>query len=185
MNKFAFLFGASLFLASTAHAEGFYVGGSTGIGDVTLRSNNQFDDPKDSLFVIKGIGGYRANKFFAIEGAIIGATNDEYDDGLDGEADVSFGALSGSLLGIIPVDDTFELYAKIGAYVGESVVDDNFLFFGTNNTEENENGLVWGAGTFLKFGSRKQFTIRVDYEEFDTDALDDFWTVSGGFQYNF
>ena len=64
-------------------------------------------------------------------------------------------------------------------------MDDNFLFFGTNNREENENGLVWGAGTFLKFGSRKQFTIRVDYEEFDTDALDDFWTVSGGFQYNF
>jgi hypothetical protein len=98
------------------------------------------------------IGGYRVNDFFAVEGTIIGATNEEYDDGFDGEADVSFGAVTGSLLGIIAVD---------------------------------ESGLVWGAGLFVNFGSRKQFTIRVDYEQFDTDALDDYWAVSGGFQYNF
>jgi hypothetical protein len=185
MNKFAFLLGASFFLASTAHAEGFYAGGSTGFGDATLRSDTQFDDLDDKLFLIKGIGGYRVNKFFAVEGTIIGATNDEWGDGFDGEANVSFGALTGSLLGIIPVDETFELYAKVGGYVGESEVDDDFLFFGTNNRDEDESGLVWGAGAFFNFGSRKQFTIRVDYDEFDTDALDDFWAVSAGFQYNF
>ena len=185
MNKFTFLFGVSLFLASTAHAEGFYAGGSVGFGDATLRSNSQFNDPDDRLFVIKGIGGYRVNEFFAVEGTITGATNDEYDDGFDGEADVSFGALTGSLLGIIPVDEKFELYVKVGGYVGEIEVEDGFLFFGANNIDEDESGLLWGAGAFINFGSRKQFTIRVEYEEFDTDTLDDFWTVSGGFQYNF
>jgi len=185
MNKFAFLFGASLFLASTAHAEGFYAGGSVGFGDATLRSDIQFDNPDDKLFLAKVIGGYRVNKFFAVEGTILGGTNDEWDDGFDGEADVSFGALTGSLLGIISVDETFELFAKVGGYVGESEVDDDFLFFGNNNRDEDESGLVWGAGAFFKFGSRKQFTIRVEYEEFDTDALDEFWAVSGGFQYNF
>ncbi len=185
MNKFTILFGVSLFLASTAHAEGFYAGGSVGFGDATLRSNSQFDDPDDRLFVIKGIGGYRVNEFFAVEGTIIGATNDEYDDGFDGEADVSFGALTGSLLGIIPVDEKFELYVKVGGYVGESEVEDGFLFFGANNIDEDESGLLWGAGAFINFGSRKQFTIRLGYEEFDTDTLDDFWAVSGGFQYNF
>ena len=185
MNKFAFLFGASLLLAGTAHAEGFYLGGSAGFGDATLRSDDQFEDPDDALFAVKGIGGYRVNEFFAVEGSIIGATNDEYDYGFDGEADVSFGALTGSFLGIVPVTETFELYAKVGGYVGESEVDDDFFFFGTNNRDEDESGLVWGAGAFFNFGSRKQFTIRVDYEDFDTDALDDFWAVSGGFQYNF
>ena len=185
MNKFAFLLGASLFLASTAHAEGFYLGGSVGFGDATLRSDIQFDNPDDKLFLAKVIGGYRVNKFFAVEGTILGGTNDEWDDGFDGEADVSFGALTGSLLGIISVDETFELFAKVGGYVGESEVDDDFLFFGNNNRDEDESGLVWGAGAFFKFGSRKQFTIRVEYEEFDTDALDEFWAVSGGFQYNF
>ena len=191
MNKFAFLFGASLILATTAHAEGFYVAGSVGFGDATLRSDIQFDYSDDKLFLAKAIGGYRVNKFFAVEGAITGATNDEWDDwdkcycGFDGEADVSFGALTASLLGIIPVDETFELYARVGGYVGESEVDDYFPFFGGNNRDEDESGLVWGAGAFFNFGSNKQFTIRVEYEKFDTDALDDFWAVSGGFQYNF
>ena len=185
MNKFAVLFGTFLFLASTAHAEGFYLGGSVGFGDATLSANDQFDDPDDALFVVKGIGGYRVNEYFAVEGTIIGATNDEYDDGFDGEADVSFGAVTGSFLGIIPLADNFELYAKVGGYVGESEVEDEFFFFGANNGDEDENGLMWGAGAFINFGSRKQFTIRLDYEEFDTDALDDFWAVSGGFQYSF
>jgi len=185
MNKFAFLFGTFLLLASTAHAEGFYLGGSVGFGDATLRANGQFDDPDDALFAIKGIGGYRVNEFFAFEGSIIGASNDQYDDGFDGQADVRFGAVTASFLGIIPLADNFELYAKVGGYVGESEVDDDFFFFGTNNRDEDENGLVWGTGAFINFGSRKQFTIRLDYEEFDTDALEDFWAISGGFQYNF
>ena len=82
------------------------------------------------------------------------------------------------------MNETFELYAKVGGYVGESEVEDNF-FFGANNRDEDENGLVWGAGAFFNFGSGKQFTIRVDFEEFDTDALDDVRAFTGGFQYNF
>ena len=191
MNKFALLFGASLVLATTAHAEGFYVAGSVGFGDATLSSDIQIDYSDDKLFLAKAIGGYRVNKFFAVEGTIIGATNDDWDDwyewdySFDGEADVSFGALTGSLLGIIPVDETFELYAKIGGYVGESELGDDFLYYGTTYRDEDESGLVWGAGAFFNFGRRKEFAIRVEYEKFDTDALDDFWAISGGFQYNF
>jgi hypothetical protein len=166
MKKFAFLLGASLFLASTAHAEGFYLGGSIGFGDATLRSDIEFVNPDDKLFLVKGVAGYRPNKFFAVEGTIIGATNDDWDWDADGDTDVSF-------------------FAKVGGYVGESEVGDDFFFFGNNNRDEDESGLVWGAGAFFNFGSHKQFTIRVEYEEFDTDALDDFWAVSSGFQYNF
>ena len=183
MRRLAFLFGVSLFLAGTAHAEGFFVGGSVGFGDATVRPDAQFEDLEDKLFLAKGLGGYRVNKFFAVEGAMILATNNEWDDGFDDETNVSFVALTGSFLGIIPVDETFELYAKVGGYVGESEVDNDFLFF--NNRDEDESGLMWGAGAFFNVGSRKQFTIRVDYEEFDTDALEDFWALSAGFQYNF
>ena len=185
MKKLAFLFGASLFLAGIAHAEGFYVGGSAGVADATLNLDTEFDDPDDRLFIVKGIGGYRVNEFFALEGTLVAATNDDYDDGFDGEADVSFSAVTGSLLGIIPVDEDFELYAKVGGYLGETEVDDSFLFFGSDRVDEDESGLLWGAGVLINFGSRRQFTIRVDYEQFDTDALDDFWAVSAGFQYNF
>ena len=185
MNKLSYLLGATLILAGTAHAEGFYVGGAVGAGDADLTIDTGFDDADDRLFVAKGIGGYRVSDFLAVEGSVIVATNDEWDDGFDGEADVTFSAVTGSLVGIIPVDEDFHLFAKVGGYLGETEVDDSFFFFGSGSQDEDESGLLWGGGVFINFGSRNQFTIRVEYEQFDADALDDLWTISGGFQYNF
>ncbi len=184
MYKFAALFITSMMFASMANAEGLYVGGSLGAGEATLSTNSQFADPDDRLYLVKGFVGYRVNPFFAVEGSLLGASNDDYDDGFDDDVDVSFSAFSGSLLGIIPASENFELYAKVGGYLGESDVGDSFLFFGSGN-EEDESGLVWGAGAFINVGSRKQFAIRVDYEQFETDVFDDLWIVSAGFQYNF
>jgi hypothetical protein len=184
MNKFAALLSASLLLASTANADGFYIGGAFGAGDATLSTNVQFDDPEDRLYLAKGFAGYRIKDFFAVEGSLVGASNDDYDDGFDDDVDVDFSAVTGSFLGIIPANENLELYAKVGGYIGESDVGDSFLFFGSGN-EEDESGLLWGAGAFINLGDRNQFTIRVEYEEFDTDAFDDFWAVSAGFQYNF
>ena len=184
MYKFAALFGASMIFASMANAEGIYLGGSFGAGEATLSSNAQFADPEDRLYLVKGIVGYRVNNFFAVEGSLLGASNDDFDDGIDADVDVSFSAFTGSFLGIIPATEKFALYAKVGGYLGESDVGDSFLFFGSGN-DEDESGLVWGAGAFINAGSRNQFTIRVDYEQFETDAFDDLWMVSAGFHFNF
>ena len=184
MNKFAALFSASMLLAGTANAEGFYIGGSFGAGDATLSTNAQFTDPDDRLYLIKGLGGFRINDFFAVEGSLLGASNDDYNDGFDDDVDVDFSAVTGSILGIIPASEQFELFAKVGGYIGESDVGDSFLFFGSGN-DEDESGLLWGAGAFINLGDRNQFTIRLEYEEFDTDAFDDLWVVSAGFQYSF
>ena len=184
MYKFAALFSASMIFASMANAEGFYVGGSFGAGEATLSTNTQFADPDDRLYLAKGFGGYRVNDFFAVEASLLGASNGDYYDGFDDDVDVSFSALTGSFLGIIPATEKFELYAKVGGYIGESDVGNSFLFFGSGN-DEDESGLVWGAGAFINVGSRNQFTIRVDYEQFETDVFDNLWMVSAGFQYNF
>lgn len=191
MNRLTIVTGAVIFFSTTvAQAEGFYVGGSVGFGDATLRSPGlvadapEFGDPDDRLFVARGIGGYRINDFFAIEGSVVGYTNDEFDDGFDGDADVSFGAVTASLVGIIPVDETFEIFGRVGLYAGESEVDDRLNFF-TNRNERDEDGPLWGAGMNFNLGSEKQFTIRIDYEQYDTDAFDDIRSVSGGFLYRF
>lgn len=184
MYKIAALFCTSIAFASAANAEGFYLGGSFGAGDATLSTNTQFADPDDRLYLVKGFAGFRVNDFIAVEGSLLGASNNDYYDGFDDDVDVSFGALTGSVLGIVPVTEKFELYAKVGGYLGESDVGDSFLFFGSGN-DEDESGLVWGAGAFINAGSRNQFTIRVDYEQFETDVFDDLWMVSAGFQFNF
>ena len=184
MNKWTTLFSALLLLSTTANAEGFYVGGSFGAGDATLRPDIEFGNTDDRMYLAKGFGGFRVNDFLAVEGSLVGASNDDYyyDDTFDGDVDVSFGAVTASFLGIIPAADNFELYAKLGGYLGESEVD---CFFFTCERNEDESGMLWGAGAFMHFGSRKQFTIRFEYEEFDTDVFDDLWAVSAGFQYNF
>ncbi|MEJ2128588.1 MAG: outer membrane beta-barrel protein [Woeseiaceae bacterium] len=184
MNRYTGLAGILLLAVGTANAEGFYVGGSFGAGDVSLDVDAAFDDPDDRLYMAKVFGGYRVSDYFAVEGSLFGASTDDYYDGFDSDVDVSFSAITASFVGIIPASDNFHLYAKAGGYLGESDVGDSFLFFGSGN-EQDEEGWHWGGGAFINFGSRQQFTIRLDYEEFDTDVFDDFWTVSAGFQYNF
>jgi hypothetical protein len=186
MNKSVALFGGLMFLAlaTTAKAEGFYVGGAFGAGDVSLSADVQFDDPDERLYLAKGFGGYRVNDFFAVEGSLVGASNDDYYDSFDEDVDANFSAVTASALFIVPASDEFELYGKIGGYLGESDVGDSFLWFGSGN-DQDESGMLWGAGALINFGRGNQFTIRLDYEEFDTDAFDDLWAVSVGFQYNF
>ena len=185
MKKLAALLGTSILLAGTANAERFYVGGTFGAGDASLdtSTNVQVGDIDDRLYFGKGFGGYRVNDYFAVEGALLAGTNDDWDDGFFNNVEATFVAMSGALVGIVPASDDFELYAKVGGYFGESEIETNFLGF--NSFDKDESGLMWGAGMYINFGSRKQFTIRVDYETYDADVFDDLWAVSGGFQYNF
>ncbi len=182
MNKYAALLATSMLMAGTANAEGFYVGGAFGAGDASLNGNAQIGDIDDRLYFAKGFGGYRVNDYFAVEGQLLAGTNDDWDDGFNNDIEATFAALSGSLVGIIPASDNFELYAKVGGYFGESEVKN---FFGFTSFDENESGLIWGAGMYISFGRANQFTIRVDYETYDADVFDDLWAVSGGFQFNF
>jgi hypothetical protein len=184
------LVSAGLFFPAIVCGEGFYAGGSLGFAKAEFSGsifNNRTFDGDETLGLIKGFGGYRVNRGLAIEGSLVGAANDDYDDDYycdDGNCyyynnsgEVTFGAIGAAVLGIIPATDAFELFGKAGYYFGESEIG--------NWNSEDESGLLLGAGTFINIGSRRQFTIRVEYEYYDVDELDDFWSLTGGFQYNF
>ena len=157
-----------------AGAEGFFVGGSLGIGEVEFSRDRQPAglERDDRLATLKAFGGYQVNNFFAVEGSLVGAANDE-----DGLEEVTFGAITAAAVGIIPVSEAFDLFGKGGFYFGESEV--------ANTGTQDESGFLAGAGFAIKFGSRRQFGIRLEYEYYDVDKLDDYWSVTGGFQFNF
>lgn len=156
-----------------ANAQGFFVGGSIGWAEAEVSTNISFvGDRDDTLGLIKGFGGYRVNDYLAVEGSLVGSSNDE-----DNQQEFTFAAITGTVAGIIPFSEAFEIFGKGGIYLGESEV--GF------NSSEDENGFIAGAGAFINIGSRRQFTIRFEYEYYDVDELDDFWSVTGGFQYNF
>lgn len=167
---------ALVFLFSaTAHGEGFYAGGGLGFGNVEYSDYSGFFlvEGDDTIVAVKGIGGYRASDFLAVELNLTGVANDS-DYSFD---EVSFAALSASVLLIAPASDRLDLFLRGGFYIGESEVG-----FGD---EKDESGYILGAGGQVSFGSAKQFSIRVEYEYFDTDELEDLWALSGGFFYNF
>lgn len=158
---------------AVVNAEGFFAGGSIGWAEAEVAAGTQFFGINDdTLALIKGFGGYRVNEFLAVEGSLVGASNDE-----DNRQEITFGAITGAAVGIIPVNQAFELFGKAGIYLGESEIG--------SYSSEDESGFLAGAGAFINMGSRRQFTIRFEYEYYDVDRLDDFWSVTGGFQYNF
>jgi hypothetical protein len=165
-----------IFLVSaTAHGEGFYAGGGLGFGNVEFSDNSGFFfvEGDDSVVVVKGIGGYRANDFLAVELNLTGMANDG-DDGFD---EVTFAAFSASVLLMVPASESFDFFLRGGFYTGESEVGYGY--------SQDESGYVIGGGGQVSFGPSQRFSIRVEYEYFDTDELDELWAMSGGFFYNF
>lgn len=161
-------------VTATAGAEGWFVGGSIGWADaeVAIRNRPFANILDDTLVLVKGFGGYRVNDFLAVEGSLVGAANDE-----DSRRELTFAAITGAAVGIIPISEAFELFGKAGLYIGESEIG--------NSYSEDESGFLAGGGAYINMGSRRQFTVRFEYEYYDTDEYDDFWSVTGGFQYNF
>lgn len=156
-----------------AFAEGFFAGGSIGFSEAEVKPGTPFvSATDDTLALVKGIGGYRVTDYLAVEGSLVGAANDE-----DNRQEITFAAITGSVMGIIPANPAFELFGKAGMYLGETEIG--------NNSSEDESGFLAGAGVFINIGSRRQFTIRFEYEYYDVDELDEFWSFTGGFQYNF
>jgi opacity protein-like surface antigen len=162
-------------VSTTAHAEGFYAGGGLGFGNVEFSDNSGFFfvEGDDTTVAVKGIGGYRANDFLALELNLTGIASDS-EDGFD---DVTFAAFSASVLLLAPASESLDLFFRGGFYTGESEVG-----YGDQN---NESGYVIGGGGQVSFGPRQQFSVRVEYEYFDTDELDELWAISGGFFFNF
>lgn len=137
-----------------------------------------YDETDATMSVFRGFGGYRFNDYFAVEGAIVGAANDDEDL----EPEVTFGALSVSAMGVLPVAEGLELFGRIGAFFGESEVEFPGEIF---SDSEDESGIAWGLGALYSFGARGQFTARAEFEAYETDELDELWAVGLGFQYNF
>jgi OOP family OmpA-OmpF porin len=165
---------AGLLMTNIALAEGFYAGG--GLGIVQIEDSDQGISFKDSPFGFRLIAGFDINDNFAIEGGYIATdTAEDTIEGIDVEAELS--AFTLSFLGLIPVGDSASLFGKVGYYSGEQEV----TVFGIT-VDEDDDGFMAGAG--IRFDMANNWTIRGDFDWFDTD-LDTLWSIGVGVQYLF
>lgn len=171
----------SIAMASAAHAQsqeevsGFYAGGGFGQFNASIDDIDDVDDTADNWdeddTAYKIFGGYRVNRFLAFEldyinlgepsGAVVPGFN----------LDASVDGFAPYVVGTLPLGQYFEVYARAGYYfydatVGvESELDDRVEF------DEESEDFVYGAGVGANLGEK--LNLRLEYEKFDLEGLDD------------
>jgi hypothetical protein len=168
---------------ATASAENYYIGGSYGKTEVDVASSSDIAalaavgisvDEEDTGS--KYFAGYRAHKNVAFEVFNADLGEVKITDGVDSidiEA-VSFGV---SVLGIIPVTESFELFGKVGYQSWEA---DLSSTVGVSASADGTD-VTYGVGATYTTGP---FSFRAEAERYDFDG-EDVDMLSAGIAYNF
>lgn len=173
----------SLAAATAAHSQsaedsGFYVGG--GFGRAALEADFEGStfrlDDWDTAW--RAIVGYRLNKYVAFQAEYIdaGTQQQQVGGGIGVTVDVQPTAVLPSVLGILPINDTFSVYAKVGyafydaklQAVVRAINSSTLAVTELNRFTAKDSGedLLYGAGVRV---TRDAFSFDLLYEIVDVD----------------
>lgn len=169
-------------LPAVASAEGGYIGGSIGQTEMDISDADKAElaavgvsvDDTDTGF--KLFAGYRINENFAVEGFYADLGEISATDGVDSlniESD-SFGA---SVLGIIPVAENFDLFAKIGFHAWDAELSSTVGVFASADGTDS----IYGFGAAYTI---EQVSFRAEFERYELDS-EDVDMISAGIAVNF
>ncbi|WP_179957434.1 outer membrane beta-barrel protein [Exilibacterium tricleocarpae] len=171
---------ASPLAIAQSNDTGWYLG--LGAGRAYLEDDNRLvgvDFDADDT-AMKVYFGYKINQYIAIEGSY--ADWGEPDDRIGGnkyEADLS--GFGGFVMGILPVTDRFDLFAKIGVYLWDAELENKR----TNLELADEDGYNLGFGFGAGYDLTNNVGIRVEFEAVDADTLDDAYAGTVGIHWQF
>lgn len=172
--RFITLFLTALMLGTAAQAEGFYAGGGLGLTQIEDEDAGiSFDD---SAIGWRVFGGYEFTPNFALElGYVDSGEAEDSIGGIDVDADLTAWTVTG--LGILPVNDSWDVFGKLGYYDGESEVSALGV-----SADDSESGFTLGAGARFKLSDT--VAIRGDFDWYDSD-IDTLWSIGVGVQFMF
>ena len=125
----------------------------------------------------KLFGGYRINDYFAIEGSW--TDFGEPDDNAQGyEVSVETDGMEVTGLGILPIKDKFEMFAKLGLFVWQA----RYLIEGREFDSDNNIDYTLGVGA--AFNINPSFTIRGELQTYGIDKMDESSFLSFSVVYN-
>ena len=153
--------------ANAAPQEGFYVG--AGIGQASTEDDASGFDQEETGF--KVFGGYTFNRYVGAEAAYFdgGEMSQNFDNVAVGlTLDAQFTGLNFSLLGRLPLNDSFTVFGKAGfaTYDVDSTLRLNGTVIDTSDNDEQED-IFYGVGAAFSFGP---FDVRAEYEAIDLDG---------------
>jgi OOP family OmpA-OmpF porin len=201
---------SAIVLIPTAYAadSGLYLGLSAGQGTAKdLPSAGEFDaalaslgvttsssSTDDSDFAFKLFGGYKVNKYFALEGSWTDLGEATYSANIvapvsaSANANWEASAFALSALGILPLGSQFELFGKVGLTLWDADLRVSAAGI-EESADEDGSGAVYGIGANFNF--TPNLAIRAEWERYDgigeddTTGESDFDMWSAGLQYNF
>lgn len=164
--------------ANAANQEGFYVG--AGFGQATTEDDDSGFDQDEAGF--KVFGGYTFNRYVGAEAAYFDGGEMSQDFGSGVTIDAQFSGLNFSLLGRLPLNDSFAVFGKAGfaTYDVDATLRVNGTVVATSDDDEQED-LFYGLGAALSFGP---FDVRAEYEAIDLDGGEfNIMSVSGVYRF--
>ncbi len=183
---------ASCLLASAAYAqddlEGPYFGVALGYFDYQEADDDFGTFIDDTTTAYRLIGGYQLNENLAIEGGF-GRTGDIKESFQlfppgSGSFDVKaeYEIVTVRALGLVPLDQ-IDLYGGIGYYDATITTDATVTGVGSlGEIEDDDSGVTLLGGVHFYLD---KFTIRGEYEWFDTDSNVEAWDINVGILFRF
>ncbi|NTS76195.1 outer membrane beta-barrel protein [Catenovulum sp. SM1970] len=190
---------AGLF-ATSAQAESdnlsqFYI--SASVGQATFDEDfNELEDlgasVDDSDTAFKFAVGYDFNEYFSVEAgyADLGelAINNSYSDYYDADFNITYNeniaatvsGLFASVIGKLPINEEFSLFAKVGYYSWDSDIDvaasvSQYVYGENYKSSAKESDSLDGNDPFFGIGTQYAFdeiSIKAEYEIFDIEDSD-------------
>ena len=158
------------FLSSAVFAQGGYLG--AGFGSANYSEDN-FEDSDTGLNIF---GGMRFNENFALELSYMDFGKQE-DSFYGYDASVEVTGLGFSVVGILPIDEKFEIFGKLGLFSWDvDVTLDSY------KTSDDGSDAMIGLGA--AYHINEQFDIRAEWNVIDVDGAD-LDMLSVGAQFNF
>lgn len=166
-----------LILAVTLLASTNVIASEGGYGGLSVGQTDYDADGFDSATSFAIVAGYRFSEKFAIEGQYLLAG--ESDDDEPPVWTIDGNAVGLSLVGFIPLNDTAELFGKVGlAKMDASIDEDGY----GELASEDSTDLTYGVG--VQFSASESAKFVAEYQMFDFDG-DNVSNVSVGFRFNF
>jgi len=175
-----------LFACNVALADGIYFGAGL---TITQIEEPGFDDGfrvDDEPAGWRLLAGYAFSQYFAIEGTYLHAGDADGaqlragpTNGFEIPSTTELTGYSVSLVGVLPIGSSTEVFAKLGYFDGERDIQVSDV---STRVKQGENNVSLGGGVGFKLADN--FTIRGDLDWYDTN-LDTLWSIGVGLQYDF
>jgi OOP family OmpA-OmpF porin len=164
LSTLSLIAGSAYAAEEDAAAPGWYIG--VGAGKSTIKVSEVGFDESDTAY--KVFGGFSFNQYFALEAAYLDSGNPSMAIGT-ASVDASITGLNMSLVGRIPIGDSFALFGKLGyaSYKWEvrGRLNGNTLL----SEDGSDSDMSYGFGASFTIG--KRFVLGAEYEVIDITDL--------------